>query len=60
VLVAVARAIHREEPYPILDDYLALPLAAEEGTGLMARLRDEMSEPTLLIAAKIMRHHNPR
>jgi methyltransferase (TIGR00027 family) len=46
-MTAVARAMHREEPKPILDDYLALPLSGEEGPVLMARIRAEMPGPML-------------
>jgi methyltransferase (TIGR00027 family) len=39
----VARALHREEPPPwVLDDYLALPLAGEEGPILVDLLRAEL------------------
>jgi methyltransferase (TIGR00027 family) len=48
-MTAVARALHREEPMPsVLDDQLALPLAGEEGSALMERLRSEVPAPILL------------
>jgi hypothetical protein len=47
VLTAVARAVHREEPQPwVIDDYLALHLAGQEGLALLERLRAEL--PLLL------------
>jgi methyltransferase (TIGR00027 family) len=50
VLTALARALHREEPRPwIIDDYLALGLAGEEGLALRERLQAEL--PPAFIAA---------
>jgi methyltransferase (TIGR00027 family) len=47
-MTAVGRALHREEAGPkVLDDYLALPLAGEEGPALVERLRAEMPGPML-------------
>lgn len=49
LLVAAARALHREEPPPlVLDDWLALPLAGAEVRALMARLRTELPREALL------------
>jgi methyltransferase (TIGR00027 family) len=49
VLTAVARAIHRDEPPPVvLDDDLALGLAGEEGLKLSVQLRTELPRPHLL------------
>jgi len=49
VLTAAARAIHREEPQPwVIDDYLALDLAGQEGLALLDRLRAEVPRPYLL------------
>jgi hypothetical protein len=48
-LRAVARAVHREEPQPwVIDDYLALHLAGQEGLALLERLRAELPRPFLL------------
>lgn len=50
MLTAVARALHRAEPTAnVLDDHLALPLAGEQGTAILARLRSEVP-PDLLVA----------
>jgi methyltransferase (TIGR00027 family) len=50
VMTAVARALHREEPTEkVLDDDLAFPLAGEQGTAILARLRSEVP-PDLLVA----------
>jgi len=49
VLTAAARALHREEPQPwVMDDYLALRLAGQEGLALLDRLRAEVPRPYLL------------
>src|SRR6516165_9582026 len=49
VLTAVARAIHRQEPRPwVMDDFLALGLAGQEGMALAGRLRAELPRPYLL------------
>jgi methyltransferase (TIGR00027 family) len=49
VLTAAARALHREEPQPwVMDDYLALDLAGQEGRALLDRLRAEVPRPYLL------------
>jgi len=49
VLTAAARALHREEPQPwVMDDYLALDLAGQEGLALLNRLRAEVPRPYLL------------
>ena len=49
VMTAVGRALHRDEAAPrILDDYLALDLAGEEGPALVERLRAELPGPALL------------
>ena len=43
VVTAVARALYRDEPGPvILDDDLALGLAGEDGLALAERLRTEL------------------
>ena len=47
VMTAVARAMHREVTAPIFDDFLALPLAGEEGPALLERIRAEMPGPML-------------
>jgi len=55
VLTAVARAIHREEPPPwVIDDYLALPLAGQEGRALLDRLRADVPRPHLLAFSRWM------
>jgi methyltransferase (TIGR00027 family) len=46
-LTAVARALHREDPLPVLTDDLALPLAGEGSDAMIARLRAELSEQAL-------------
>jgi methyltransferase (TIGR00027 family) len=49
VLTAAARALHREESQPwVIDDYLALDLAGQEGLALLDRLRAEVPRPHLL------------
>ena len=49
VLVAVARALHREEPPPwVLDDPLALGLAGDQGPEVAAWLRITLSPQALL------------
>jgi methyltransferase (TIGR00027 family) len=49
VLTAVARAVYRTEPRPlVMDDYLAPGLAGPEGQALLARLRAEVPGPHLL------------
>jgi methyltransferase (TIGR00027 family) len=51
--MAVGRALHREEPTPtILDDYLALPLAGEEGPALIERLRAELPAQMLVALSR--------
>ena len=48
VLTAVAWAIHRQEPRPwVIDDFLALGLAGQEGMALAERLRAELPRPYL-------------
>jgi methyltransferase (TIGR00027 family) len=55
VLTAVARAVHREEPPPwVIDDYLALDLAGQEGLALRERLRAELPRPYLLAFGRWM------
>ena len=55
VLTAVARALHREEPRPwVIDDYLALGLAGQEGRALLGQLRAEMPRPYLLAFSRWM------
>jgi O-methyltransferase involved in polyketide biosynthesis len=55
VLTAVARAIHREEPPPwVIDDYLTLDLAGQEGLALRERLRAELPRPYLLAFGRWM------
>jgi methyltransferase (TIGR00027 family) len=55
VLTAVARAVQREEPPPwVIDDYLALPLAGQEGRALLDRLRAEVPRPHLLAFSRWM------
>jgi methyltransferase (TIGR00027 family) len=49
LLLAAARALHREEPPPwVLDDALALDLAGAAGRALRERLRAELAGPALL------------
>ena len=49
VLTAVARALHLEQPPPtVLNDPFALPLAGEEGAGLMKRLKIDAPGEALL------------
>ena len=49
VLTAAARALHREEPQPwVMDDYLALDLAGQDGLALLDRLRAEVPRVYLL------------
>jgi methyltransferase (TIGR00027 family) len=48
-LTAVARAIHRDEPPPwVLDDFLTMDLAGEDGPALRERLFREMTREELL------------
>ena len=55
VVTAVARAVHREEPRPwVMDDYLALDLAGQEGLALHGRLRTEVPRPYLLAFSRWM------
>jgi methyltransferase (TIGR00027 family) len=55
VLTAAARALHREEPLPwVLDDYLALGLAGDEGVSITRRLRDELTPENLLTFSRWM------
>lgn len=55
VLTAVARAVHREEPQPwVIDDYLALGLAGQEGLALRERLRAELPRDFLLAFGRWM------
>ncbi len=55
MLTAVARALHREEPRPwVIDDYLALGLAGQEGRALLGQLRAEMPRPYLLAFSRWM------
>jgi methyltransferase (TIGR00027 family) len=55
VLTAVARAVHREEPPPwVIDDYLAQPLAGQEGRALLDRLRAEVPRPHLVAFSRWM------
>ena len=55
VLTAVARAVHREQPPPwVIDDYLALPLAGQEGQALLDRLRADVPRPHLLAFSRWM------
>ena len=48
VLTAAARALHRQEPEPLLDDYLALPLGGDDAKLLMERLQTELPREALL------------
>jgi methyltransferase (TIGR00027 family) len=49
ILVAAARALHREEPPPhVLDDWLALPLAGDDANALAERLRTDLPREALL------------
>lgn len=49
MLLAAARAMHREEPPPhVLDDEIALALAGDEGKRLMERLRADVGREALL------------
>jgi methyltransferase (TIGR00027 family) len=55
VLPAVARALHREEPRPwVIDDYLALGLAGQEGLALLGQLRTEVPTPYLVAFSRWM------
>jgi methyltransferase (TIGR00027 family) len=55
VLTAVARALYRDEPGPvILDDDLALGLAGEEGPALTERLRTELPRTNVLAFCRWM------
>ena len=47
-MTAVARSLHRNEPPPwVIDDYLALPLAGEEGAAILERLTSEVPRDLL-------------
>jgi methyltransferase (TIGR00027 family) len=47
--------LHREEPPPwVLDDYLALGLAGDEGESITRRLRDDLSAEDLLTFSRWM------
>src|SRR4029079_12066623 len=49
ILIAAARALHREEPPPlVLDDTLALPLAGDDATAMTERLRTTLPREALL------------
>ena len=49
ILTAVARALHRDEPPPlVLDDSLALPLAGDDAQAMVERLRSELPRAALL------------
>ncbi len=49
ILTAAARALHREEPPPlVLDDWFALPLAGDDAKALTQRLRTELPRDALL------------
>jgi methyltransferase (TIGR00027 family) len=49
ILTAVARALHREEPPPwVLDDYLAVALAGDEGGAIRAELVATLPPENLL------------
>jgi len=55
VVTAVARALYRDEPGPVIfDDDLALGLAGEEGLALAARLRTELPWPDVLAFCRWM------
>jgi methyltransferase (TIGR00027 family) len=55
VMTAAARALHREEPPPwVLDDYLALGLAGDEGLSIVQRLRDVLTAEELLTFGRWM------
>jgi methyltransferase (TIGR00027 family) len=55
ILSAVARAVHREEPAPwVIYDYLALPLAGQEGLALLDRMRAQVPQPYLLAFSRWM------
>ena len=55
VVTAVARALYRDEPGPvILDDDLALRLAGEEGLALAERLRTELPRSHVLAFCRWM------
>jgi methyltransferase (TIGR00027 family) len=48
IMTAVVRALHRDEPPPwVLDDYLALPLAGEEGLEIRSQLVDALPPENL-------------
>jgi methyltransferase (TIGR00027 family) len=51
-LTAVGRALHRDEPSPVLDDDLALALAGEGADAVIATLRAELSEQALVEFAR--------
>jgi methyltransferase (TIGR00027 family) len=52
VLTAAARALHRDEPTPVLDDDLALALAGQDALAMIDRLRAELPQPALLEFAR--------
>lgn len=53
MITAALRALHREEPPPwVLDDQLALALAGDEGSALMARLRAELTGGGVLMSSR--------
>ncbi len=55
VLTAVARDLHRSESPPwVLDDYLALRIAGEQGNELKERLLTEIPGPNLLAFSRWM------
>jgi methyltransferase (TIGR00027 family) len=55
VMTAVARALYRDEPGPvILDDDLALGLAGDEGAALAERLRTELPRSRVLAFCRWM------
>jgi methyltransferase (TIGR00027 family) len=55
VVTAVARALYRDEPGPvILDDDLALALAGEQGLALACRLRTELPQSQVLAFCRWM------
>ena len=48
ILTAASRAIHRERPRPwVLDDHLAAELAGDEGTAIIARVRERLAPAEL-------------
>jgi methyltransferase (TIGR00027 family) len=55
VVTAVARALYREEPGPVIfDDDLALELTGEQGLALAGRLRTELPWPHVLAFCRWM------